>query len=223
MPAAQILPEHHPDSWHSPMAAARSVQVEIQLPHLRRPPAPRGYELRVHARRGAFLPALIPSPPLRTDGAGRSRQETEGWPSSPAHPFPGNQDPSDHIQKPLAPDFIASQNGYWSLIPALAVSSCSWDRHPGDNLGKTAAREHQHKAGVCGDPRGRSVLQSAPHPRTRQPAPSSWAAAPAPVRPPRLSKRSRRDELPLARPERKEKKATEARPGCKTLGHHCRQ
>lgn len=137
----------------------------------------------------AAVPAAEPSSPRSShphrSAAGRALQETEGWPSTPAPPWmlsrePGpqvTQDTSDHhIQEPLAPDANASQNGYWSLIPALAVSSCSWDTHPGNNLGKTATREHQHKAGVCGEPRERSVLQSAPHPRTRQAAPSSRGA-----------------------------------------------
>lgn len=67
--------------------------------------------------------------------------------------FPGTQDPSDHIQKPLDPDANASQNGYWRIIPALGVSSCSWDRHPGNNLGRRATPEHQHRRRCAESPR----------------------------------------------------------------------
>lgn len=138
--------------------------------------------------------------------------------------FPGTRHPSDHIQKPLAPDANASQNGYRRLIPALAVSSCSWDSHPSNSLGRTATREHQHTVGVCGEPRGSQSFDPLCTPGHGNPRPPpgerTWGP---PASPPRLPKHSRRDKLPLARLERKEEKPAEARPGCKTLGHHCRQ
>lgn len=151
--------------------------MEIQLSQKSSSPSSAGHSHHAGPGSGS-VPAAEPSSP-RSSHPHRSGQTVQGElcrrvrdGQEPPHLpgcFPGSRHPSDHIQKPLSPDASASQNGHWSLIPALAVSSCSWDRHPGDNLRKTATREQQHKAGVCGEPRGRAVLQSAPHPRTRQP------------------------------------------------------
>lgn len=150
VPAAQTLPEHHPDPWHSPRAAARSVQVGISSPSSagRSPHAGPGF-------------GSVPSPPRSCHrhrpghtGQGelcRALRDGQAPPHLPGS-FPGTRHPGGRIQKPLAPDANASPSGYRRLIPALAASSCSWDRDPGKSPGRTETRELQHRRGCAGSP-----------------------------------------------------------------------